>query len=428
MRLLALNNHPVERFPVNSVRRIVASTSIVAAAIALSGCATVGIDIVDRYGTGECDTDKPVSLDVSQDSGGNNVTIVYEGPTDVSLIAYQGIYSDGQFFGMIPTESIAFGYPLDDTDSNPDIAFNALDFTASPWVTTTTGSRIRATYNQPMSTFIDDLDYTQDDVASENSDLDVFLPVTVGVLCESGFSSVVASSPSVDIDGILENFPVAAAQPMFPNFMYIDAPRISNQVDIANGVEANMTLPTELADALPNDFIPASMFANALYIGPRDPLLPPNDEYPYTLDGAQLGDFWYLTIMVAQGGGGASSSIEFPGELSVTDPMAFTFTGEGAAPESGYYLFFMGVGDAEENPEDFKIVTSILKYDVDEGLSFETVTDNPRPERLADTGGDPNVIIWAVLGGLVVLAAVFLRPKRRNDQAESTIEPSDKKK
>lgn len=47
---------------------------------------------------------------------------------------------------------------------------------------------------------------------------------------------------------------------------------------------------------------------------------------------------------------------------------------------------------------------------------------------LATTGGDPNVIIWAVLGGLVILAAVFLRPKRRNDQAESTIEPSDKKK
>jgi hypothetical protein len=34
-------------------------------------------------------------------------------------------------------------------------------------------------------------------------------------------------------------------------------------------------------------------------------------------------------------------------------------------------------------------------------------------ERLAATGGDPNVIIWAVLGGLVVLAAVVLRPKRR---------------
>jgi len=49
-------------------------------------------------------------------------------------------------------------------------------------------------------------------------------------------------------------------------------------------------------------------------------------------------------------------------------------------------------------------------------------------EGLALTGGDPNVIIWAVLGGLVVLAAVFLRPKRRNDQDASTIDPSDKKK
>ena len=49
-------------------------------------------------------------------------------------------------------------------------------------------------------------------------------------------------------------------------------------------------------------------------------------------------------------------------------------------------------------------------------------------EGLALTGGDPNVIIWAVLGGLVVLAAVFLRPKRRDGQDASTIDPSDAKK
>ena len=46
---------------------------------------------------------------------------------------------------------------------------------------------------------------------------------------------------------------------------------------------------------------------------------------------------------------------------------------------------------------------------------------------LAATGGDPNVIIWAVLGGLVVIAAIVLRPKRRKAQDESTIDPSDLK-
>jgi LPXTG-motif cell wall-anchored protein len=46
---------------------------------------------------------------------------------------------------------------------------------------------------------------------------------------------------------------------------------------------------------------------------------------------------------------------------------------------------------------------------------------------LATTGSDPNAIIWAVLGGLVVLAAVFLRPKRRKAQADSTNVPSDLK-
>lgn len=408
----------------NSVRRFVAATTIVTAAIALSGCSSVGIDIVDRYGTGVCDTDEPVSLDVTQDTGGNDVTIVYEGPSDVSLIAYQGLYSEGQFFDMIPTESIAFGYPFEDTEPNPDIAFNALDFTASPWVTTTTGSRIRATYNQPMSAFIDDLDFTQDGIGEPTTSVDLFLPVTVGVLCEPDFSSVVASSPSVDSDGIIEDFPVAVAQPMFPNFMYIDAPRITGQTDIANGVSGNMTMPDELAEALPNDFVPASMFASAFYIGARDPRLPPNEEYPYTLADAGLGDLWFLTIMVAQGGGVSSSTLEFPGDYSLTEPMPMTFTADGSAPESGYYLIFMGIGDAEEDPENFKFVTSILKYDVDEGLSFEAVDEAPARDKLANTGGDPNAFIWAILGGLVVLAAVVLRPKRRV-QDGSTNDPSD---
>jgi LPXTG-motif cell wall-anchored protein len=54
--------------------------------------------------------------------------------------------------------------------------------------------------------------------------------------------------------------------------------------------------------------------------------------------------------------------------------------------------------------------------------------DAPAPvEKLASTGSDPNAIIWAVLGGLVVLAAIFLRPKRRKAQAESTKTPSDLK-
>jgi hypothetical protein len=46
---------------------------------------------------------------------------------------------------------------------------------------------------------------------------------------------------------------------------------------------------------------------------------------------------------------------------------------------------------------------------------------------LAATGGDPNVIIWAVLGGLVVIAAIVLRTKRPKSQDESTIDPSDLK-
>jgi LPXTG-motif cell wall-anchored protein len=72
-------------------------------------------------------------------------------------------------------------------------------------------------------------------------------------------------------------------------------------------------------------------------------------------------------------------------------------------------------------------VSTALYYSAETGVGFTALDPATPKEGLASTGSDPNAIIWAVLGGLVVLAAVFLRPKRRKAQAESTKAPSDLK-
>jgi hypothetical protein len=156
-------------------------------------------------------------------------------------------------------------------------------------------------------------------------------------------------------------------------------------------------------------------------------MLPATDDYPWTLNGAPLGDVWFLTLYASMSGsGGTPPSFEFTSDYSLTDPMNFSFTGETESPASGYYLMFLAVGDTETDPENFKLVTAIAHYSDSRGLSVETLSETPVAERLAETGGDPNAFIWAILGGLVVLAAVVLRPKRRT-QDGSTSEPSDEK-
>jgi hypothetical protein len=106
--------------------------------------------------------------------------------------------------------------------------------------------------------------------------------------------------------------------------------------------------------------------------------------------------------------------------------MSFEFTGD-TEPDDGYYLLMMTVSDDSDTPEHLKIASSVAYYSSERGLTLSGLDEPIDLENLAATGGDPNVIIWAVLGGLVVLAAVVLRPKRRKAQAESTIDPSARK-
>lgn len=398
-------------------RRVsIPSVGFLATTLALAGCAAASVQIGSAEGIGECDS-RPVNLQVSQNAGGDTVTIDYAGPSDVSLIAYQGLYSDSRFWGLNPTESMIFNYPIDADDAPYGFAINAINFEAAPWtVTAPGGPNIFAEFEGPIDDFVASFDYSVEESGGEFAYFDKLLPVAVGVVCEDNLTSNVIVVASPGVDGVIEGFEVEVAQPFYPNFMYVDAPTVTQQRKIENGVRGRMVMPDELVNALPDDIEDVAVTATISYLSDEDPYAPLSGDEGITLDGATLGDVWLLTLQGLFAGPDAPA-LTITNISSLSEPMSFRFTGD-SEPEDGYYLVNMTVGDDGENPENFKVATSVLYYSPEGGLTLSGLDEPIVLDKLAPTGGDPNVVIWAVLGGLVVLAAVALRPRRREARIE----------
>ena len=408
-----------------NARNSLAVSALIATTVALSGCAAAGLQVASLDGVGTCDS-VPATLSVEQNDAGDQVEINYNGPTDVSLLAYQGVYSDSSFWGLLETESFIFNYPLDDETSPFDYAINALDIQPDPWTMTSTGpSTMSVVFDGSVNSLVDSFQYNAAESGEELAMYDKLLPVTIAVLCGADAPSILLENPPLDVNNAIDGFEVEIAQGLFPNFMYVDAPTVTRQTAINHGVRGRMVLPTEIIDALPEVVGDVQVSASLAFLGDSDPYGPVTEDQPFSLTDAELGDIWLLTIEALLLGG-SSASFEITDSGSLADPMSFEFTGD-TEPDDGYYLMMMTVSDDSDTPEHFKIASAVAYYSSERGLTLSGLDEPIDLENLAATGGDPNVIIWAVLGGLVVLAAVVLRPKRRKAQAESTIDPSARK-
>jgi hypothetical protein len=406
-----------------------AATGIAATALVLAGCVPVGVHVGSPQGLGLCGAD-PITLGIEQSDAGDQVAIEYNGPSDVSLVAYQGVYSDSRFFGNNPTESQIFNYPSSDQEEPFDYAVNAIDFEVAPWTSTPTGaSTVSVDYEGSVADLLVSFDYLSTEPLVTGSSHDKILPVTIAVICEGGFTSRLLEDETLDSDLVIdtEEFDVAIAQAFFPNFMYSDPPTVTRQKKMRGGVSGRMTLPPEIVDAMPADlFTTGVVSVGTLFLGESDPYGPAGDDLEFSLSDATPGDLWDLWYYALFPVDQDAPDFNLTGDIHEAGWIPFEFTGS-PKPDDGYYLFSFTVEDAEEDPENVKMATSVLQYSSEQGLALSGLIEPPADENIAVTGGDPNVIIWAVLGGLVVLAAIVLRPKRRKAQAESTIDPSARK-
>ena len=229
-----------------SIRRTtIATIGILAATFALAGCGSAFVVVDSPLGIGTCDSEA-ISLNVSQNGPGDEVVIDYNGPSDVSLIAYQGIYSDTKFWDTSETESLLITYPIFDEESPYNYAINALDFESVPWTVTSTGaSTINAVFDGSVDALVDSFDYNFAESEPDMSMWDKIFPVTIAVNCTDNILSNLIEDPPIDDNGVIGGFDVAVAQPIFPNFMYVDAPTVTQQRPITNGVRGKMRLPAE---------------------------------------------------------------------------------------------------------------------------------------------------------------------------------------
>jgi hypothetical protein len=398
-----------------------AVAGIAALTIGLSGCSLSGIEIIDPAGVGVCNGDEPVALGVTQDSAGENFTITYDGPVGASLVAFHGMYSDEKFFDMTETRGAAFHYAADPfVDLSPwDIALSVVDPADMDVYTVVPNGTVHAEYDGSAADFIADLDYSFDDLGPNSAAYDLFLPVTIAVSCDEGITSgVITDGDEGDTDGIVNELDFAVAQAVYPGFMEMSTPSASGQNDIENGVSGFLNFPDDFTSEIDASYSSENAAVGLAYIGDDDQIL--TTEYPDGLVGAPIGDIWYLNIF-ASTMLPTTETLEFTGDDSVMGPVAFELFGAGVAPRDGYHLVTMLIADLDESLDlsSAKTVSTALHYSAETGVGFTALDPATPNEGLAATGGDPNVIIWAVLGGLVVLAAVALRPTRRTTQSES---------
>jgi hypothetical protein len=409
--------------------KTLAFAGIAAVTIALSGCSLSGIEVIDPAGVGVCNEDEPVALGVTQDSVGENITITYDGPVGASLVAFHGMYSDEMFFDILETRAAAIHYSVDPfVDPAPwDIALSVIDPADMDVYTVIPNGTVHAEYDGLAADFVAGLDYNFEDLGPNSAAYDLFLPVTIAVSCDTNITSgVITDGNEGDTDGVVNELDFAVAQAVYPGFMEMSAPSASGQSDIENGVSGFLNFPEDFTSEIDSGYTSEGAEAGLAYIGDDGQFL--TTEYPEGLLGAPIGDIWFLN-MFASTMSPTTETLTFAGGYPFTGPVGFELLGAGVAPRDGYYLVTMFIPDINESLElsSAKTVSTALYYSAETGVGFTALDPATPKEGLAATGSDPNAIIWAVLGGLVVLAAISLRPKRRKAQAKSTNVPSDLK-
>lgn len=411
--------------PLSSPRRTALAVAGVAAlTVALAGCGELVVLNPGSLATCEPDGD-PVTLTTSQDAAGEQLTITYEGPSDLALVFTYG-YSIEDVPEAATTGAYAYSQSTSSSDSSANTAYLLrLDpATDSGWTSTETAGILEATFEGTVDELLDGrqayLAFNGGTAVAEVA------AAFVAVNCDTEFVSsevdTVDSDPSLAPDLLL-------AAPINPDTVRLGPFVITEQTTVDGVTTGKLRFAADAAATL-GGFVPSTIAEATLVADIADV---PDDTF------SQL---WFQEfIRDAETVG--SFAITSP--LTLTGEMDFTLTSS-AAPEplpAGLHRLRLVLGNTELVPPfdesgtvssdlsvqqvrdlnpggftsaaagDAKAMFFDVEYDEVAGLSIGAADDIDVDEpELADTGATvPGAT--AGLAGLMLAAGLALMAARR---------------
>jgi hypothetical protein len=371
----------------NLMRGLGVAAALGVAGMGLAACNEVIVEGI--HGVGTCNG-HAVTIATTQDGPGENFTIEYTGPstTDVSLFLAQGFYLDA----ANGVDNYALGAGRHD---NVDAI--KLDVRGTGWTQGGSGNSTTYSFSGTWADLIARVPTSVDMHGTQGAlVLNDVVPLFVGVDCDTtdatGEYIGISSDPVADLT-------LAAAQPLYPNAMKIDAFDVLANTPTANGADVTLAYSAgALADF--GSFSPDAPYYISMYVD--DPELSNTDISALWLE-AFTASSWTLT-----------PTNNYDGTATVS------ITGSGGSPlADGDYNAIMLVPDTSfvypDGPGALKIVFVSMHYSSVTGLTLVSPFVPPSDAALPDTGASAGQL-WAtggVAAGLLVIGAASVLVTRR---------------
>ena len=372
----------------NVMRGLGVAAALGVAGMGLAACGEVTVEGINGVGT--CNGNA-VTIATTQDGPGENFTIAYTGPsdTDVSLFLAQGFYLDDPNGG----DNLALG-----AGNNDNVDAIKLDVRGTGWTQGGSGNSTTYSFSGTWDDLIAGVPTSVDMYATQGAAvLNDVVPLFVGVDCDTTDTTGDFSGNGTDpVSGLT----LAAAQPLYPNAMKVDAFDVLANTPTANGADVTLAYSAgALADF--GSFSPDAPYYISMYND--DPNLSNTDLSALWLE-AFTATSWNLT---------ATNNYDGTADVSIT--------GESGSPlADGDYNAIMLVPDTSfvypDGPGALKVVFVSMHYSTATGLTIVSPFAPASAPALPDTGKS-DTQVW-VTGGiaaalLVIGAGALIVTRRR---------------
>jgi len=373
------------RIPQARPTRLIAIAVAAGLAVALSGCGALLV-VDNANGAGTCHGHS-ATIATTQDTTGENFTVTYTGPANVSLFLSPSVYSNNSFNGQFSERVLVVGGHANINE--PDVALYKLDptTTGAGWSTTGSGNSTTYAFSGQLTELLDGNSPFADLILGMTGPIgDTIAPYSVLVDCDSSDTSQLLVSD--DNSSVVSTAPTfTAAAPLFPNNVIIDPLVVTSSVADSggNGVTGTIRFPASATTAF-NSLIPVTA-----QVG----VFPDDSNIPNT-DFSSL----YAQVLTTS----ADASFVFDGAIDVTADNGFTFAGTGSTLAAGKYILVMLLINSDAS--SIKTVFTEASYSSANGFSISDpfVPATPAAGTTLATTGLSSGTTGVLAGGSALLA------------------------